>query len=102
VIFKISEEKVVFQIDGVVADVATLDHFENLRPHGCMVLLVGLDEFRPYFDHKTITLHFCSPFDVFGVWLFSQSSLFKERGGSLALPKAALLYSMTLTAGYGF
>jgi hypothetical protein len=39
---------------------------------------------------------------VFAVWLFSQSSLFKERGGSLALPKAALLYSMTLTAGYGF
>src|SRR5438132_1427899 len=100
VILEIPEERVVFQEDGVIADVTAPDHGQHFRPHLCVIFLVGLDKFRPYFDHRTVTLHFCSPFGALFThsdWLGDRS---KARSTAHCAPQAALLYSVTLRLGY--
>src|SRR3979490_2671792 len=98
VIFEISEQEVVFQIDGIVSNIATPDHGEHFWPHRRVIFLVGFKRLRPYFDYRTIALHVivlsrsgcgssvkpgltmrvtrCTPegrstiFDAFGSWLY--------------------------------
>ena len=40
VIFEIAEEEIVFQIDGIIADIAFADHVENVGPDGSVISLV--------------------------------------------------------------
>src|SRR5579864_129832 len=73
VILEIAEQQVVFQVDGIISDIALVDHSEDFGPNRRMVFLIGLKRFRPDSDHRTVTPHVivlsrsaCALQDAFG------------------------------------
>src|SRR5580658_8498286 len=50
VILKISEQKIVLEINGIVSNVALSNRFENVGPYGRMIPLVFSDRFRSYLN----------------------------------------------------
>src|SRR5258708_901789 len=57
VIFKVSEQEVVFSINGISSKVPPPNHGEYFRPHPRVVFLVGFNRLRPYSDYRTVALH---------------------------------------------
>jgi hypothetical protein len=57
VVFEIAEEEIVFEIDGIVADVAFLDHVEDVGPDGGVIAFVFCKRFGFYLDDRTISFH---------------------------------------------
>jgi hypothetical protein len=48
VIFEVTEQQIVFQVDGIIPDIATPDHVQNVRPNVRMAILVLLNCLAPH------------------------------------------------------
>src|SRR5579863_5950910 len=56
-IFKVAEQKVVSEVDGVVADIAFLDHLQYRRPDRRVIVPIGIRASRLQFDHHPESIH---------------------------------------------
>src|SRR5580704_3948338 len=61
VVFVIAEQQIILQKDRVVADVASPNGGENLRPDLRMVSFIGLDLLGSYLYYGTVSLHSSAP-----------------------------------------
>src|SRR5215831_6256318 len=57
IVFVIPEQEIVFQKDGVVANIRVPDRVEYFRPHVAMVLLITFDLARLQSNHESEALH---------------------------------------------
>jgi hypothetical protein len=61
VVFPIAEQQIIFEKDGIIADIAISEHVQNLRPNRRMKFLVLLDCLRLYSDYRSVPFHWNSP-----------------------------------------
>src|SRR5271169_3584343 len=57
VIFEVTEQQSVPQVNGIVPDIAAPDHVQNFRPDLRMLFLVLLNCLRPHADYRAVPFH---------------------------------------------